>query len=251
MNEVVKVFENHKVRIIERYGEPWFVAKDICEVLEIRNNRAAISSLAEDEKDDVAITDTIGRNQETTIISEPGLYRLIFKSRKKEAESFKRWVCHDVLPSIRKTGAYNSDISHLEAKIDALMSLISKEPEKIKTTVSSGYPSAEEVNEFCSERHLPEIGYEFCAWYETTDWHAGNGEKITNWQKCAMAWIKRNYSPTAKNRYRRARQPRQPYVTVSVVDKKTLNMDGESRIYGNNDMSVQSSSISKPYNAIY
>ena len=105
MNEIVKLYQDHPVRIIEKDGEPWFVAKDVCDVLEIRNNRDAIASLPSDEKG-VGITDTLGGNQAITIVNEPGLYRLIFKSRKKEAEQFKHWVLHDVLPSIRKTGAY-------------------------------------------------------------------------------------------------------------------------------------------------
>jgi prophage antirepressor-like protein len=106
MNEIVKLYKDNPVRIVEKDGEPWFVAKDVCSVLGIRNNRDALATLAVDERDDVGITDAIGRKQETTIVSEPGLYRLVFKSRKKEAESFKRWVCHEVLPAIRKTGAY-------------------------------------------------------------------------------------------------------------------------------------------------
>ena len=123
MNEIVKLYKDNPVRIIEKDGEPWFVAKDVCNVLSIRNNRDALASLAEDERDDVGITDAIGRKQETAIVSEPGLYRLVFKSRKKEAESFKRWVCHEVLPSIRKTGVYfapNLPLEKLQKIIEAI-----------------------------------------------------------------------------------------------------------------------------------
>ena len=82
-----------------------FVAKDVCVCLEIGNSRDAVASLDDDEKG-VGIIDTPGGKQEMSIVSEPGLYSLILRSRKPEAKAFKRWVTHDILPSIRKTGAY-------------------------------------------------------------------------------------------------------------------------------------------------
>ncbi|MBQ6664145.1 MAG: Bro-N domain-containing protein [Synergistaceae bacterium] len=86
-------------------GEVWFIAKDVCNVLEIGNSRDAVSSLDDDEKG-VAKTDTLGGMQDMTVISEAGLYALIMKSRKPEAKAFSRWVRHDVLPQIQKTGSY-------------------------------------------------------------------------------------------------------------------------------------------------
>ena len=79
------------------------VAKDVCEILELDKSSGA-RGLASDEKG-LHTMQTLGGEQKIQILSEPGLYRLIFRSRKKEAENFKRWVCHVVLPSIRKTGA--------------------------------------------------------------------------------------------------------------------------------------------------
>lgn len=99
-------FEEHLVRVIERAGEPWFVANDICRALELSNPRKAVADLDEDEKD-VTISDTLGGSQQVNIISEPGVYRLVFRSRKPEAERFKRWLAHEVIPQIRKTGSYN------------------------------------------------------------------------------------------------------------------------------------------------
>ena len=99
------VFGNKQVRVLEKNNEPWFVAKDVCDVLEIKNNRDAVNRLDEDEKD-VASTDTLGGSQSLTVINEPGLYTLILGSRKVEAKAFKRWVTHEVIPSIRKHGAY-------------------------------------------------------------------------------------------------------------------------------------------------
>lgn len=87
-------------------GEPWFVAKDICQVLGIANHKDAVSRLDEDERDGVGITDPIGRQQTVTVVSESGLYALIFQSRKPEARKFRKWVTSEVLPSIRKKGYY-------------------------------------------------------------------------------------------------------------------------------------------------
>ena len=105
MNEIVKLYKDHPVRIVDRDGEPWFVAKDVCEALGIAKVDSAIRSLDEDEKDAHSMS-TLGGNQEMTVVSEAGLYSLIMRSRKPEAKTFKRWVTHEVLPSIRKTGAY-------------------------------------------------------------------------------------------------------------------------------------------------
>lgn len=92
-------------------GEPWFVAADVCRVLEIANSRDATGRLSEDEKG-VAITDTLGGKQEMTIVSESGFYILAFGSRKLEAREFGRWVTHEVLPTIRKTGGYNPRLAN-------------------------------------------------------------------------------------------------------------------------------------------
>jgi toxin-antitoxin system, toxin component, bro family len=114
-------FEDHLVRtIMDDGGEPWFVAKDVCRVLEIANHRDAVAQLDEDEKDGVGISDAIGREQETTIISESGLYALVFRSRKPQAREFSRWVRKEVLPSLRRTGRYALTSESLE---DALANL--------------------------------------------------------------------------------------------------------------------------------
>lgn len=95
----------HLVRQIERDDEIWFVGLDVCRVLELSNPRSSLALLDEDEKG-VHTVDTLGGAQEVVVISEAGIYRLVFKSRKPVAERFKRWLAHEVIPSIRKTGAY-------------------------------------------------------------------------------------------------------------------------------------------------
>ena len=107
-NNKMQVFSSEQfgnVRVVERDGEPWFVAADVCKALEIANNRDALTRIDDDEKG-VALADTLGGKQEVTIVNEPGLYSLVLGSRKPEAKVFKRWVTHEVIPTIRKTGGY-------------------------------------------------------------------------------------------------------------------------------------------------
>ena len=94
-----------ELRTVMQDGEPWFVAADVCRALEISNNRDALSRLDADEKG-VASTDTPGGRQEMAIVSEAGLYSLVLGSRKPEAKQFKRWITHEVIPSIRQHGVY-------------------------------------------------------------------------------------------------------------------------------------------------
>ena len=94
-------------------GEPWFVAADVCKALDIGNPRQAVSRLDEDERMTVISNDghsgVRGGAQSYNFVNEPGLYSLILGSRKPEAKAFKRWVTHEVIPSIRKYGAYVTD----------------------------------------------------------------------------------------------------------------------------------------------
>ncbi len=111
MENDIKIFnyEDKEIRILDIDGEPWWVAKDVCDVLELTNSRMVVDGLDDDEKD-VSNIYTHGGTQSMTIINEPGLYSLILRSRKEEAKKFKRWITHDVLPAIRKTGMYQNPI---------------------------------------------------------------------------------------------------------------------------------------------
>ena len=99
-------YEGLSVRTIYIDGEIWFVAKDVADILGYDHTPHATRFLDDDEKD-VLKMDTLGGEQEMSIISEPGLYELVFRSHKPDAKAFSRWVRHDVLPSIRKTGSYS------------------------------------------------------------------------------------------------------------------------------------------------
>ncbi|WP_068672314.1 phage antirepressor KilAC domain-containing protein [Oceanobacillus sp. Castelsardo] len=120
MNQLTKIFNGKHLRIIEKNNEPWFVAKDVCDILEIKNisqtingqeridkkgNRYVSGGLDEDEKATYTIPTQFG-NKEVNVVNEFGLYQLVLKSRKQEAKQFKRWITHEVIPSIRKHGAY-------------------------------------------------------------------------------------------------------------------------------------------------
>jgi prophage antirepressor-like protein len=107
MNNIVPFnFGDNLVRIqMDERGNPWFVAKDVCSVLEIRNVSDACSRLSEDEKG-IVQTDTLGGRQNMSAINESGLYTLIVRSDKEESQRFRKWVTSEVLPSIRKTGRY-------------------------------------------------------------------------------------------------------------------------------------------------
>lgn len=107
MNELqIFNYGEHAVRTVEIDGEPWFVLRDICDVLNIGNTSDVARRLEEDEKG-VDLIDTPSGTQKMTVINEPGLYNVILRSDKPEAHDFKRWVTHEVLPSIRKTGSYS------------------------------------------------------------------------------------------------------------------------------------------------
>jgi prophage antirepressor-like protein len=100
-------FQGHTIRIIIRHGEPWFVARDVCEALGLANHHQVIAVLSEHQKQGVHILDPYGRERITTIISEAALYKLAFRSNKEEAEAFTDWVASIVLPTLRKTGSYS------------------------------------------------------------------------------------------------------------------------------------------------
>ncbi len=95
----------YAVRAFEREGEPWFVAIDVCKALDIKDTTQAIERLDEDERGRCDVP-TGGGIQSAICVNESGLYHLIFTSRKPEAEAFRKWVTSEVLPSIRKHGAY-------------------------------------------------------------------------------------------------------------------------------------------------
>ena len=124
MNEVQLFnFENHEVRSLLINSEPWFVGKDVADVLGYKNQNDALSKHVDGEdKDTIAIRDSIGRNRNTPIINESGLYSLVLSSKLPSAKKFKRWVTSEVLPALRKTGQYQvKELSGSELMAKALI----------------------------------------------------------------------------------------------------------------------------------
>ena len=129
MSEIT-VFENNQfgeIRTLSVDGEPWFVAGDVCRALGIGDTQSALRRLDEDEKGKDSIR-TPGGNQELLIVSESGLYSLVLGSRKPEAKLFKRWITHEVIPAIRKTGVYAANpLSQAEMLLEQAKLMVKQE----------------------------------------------------------------------------------------------------------------------------
>eukprot|EP00831_Metopus_contortus_P045369 TRINITY_DN36359_c0_g1_i1.p1 TRINITY_DN36359_c0_g1~~TRINITY_DN36359_c0_g1_i1.p1 ORF type:complete len:181 (-),score=28.52 TRINITY_DN36359_c0_g1_i1:20-562(-) len=116
MNDLIEFnFGEKAISIIDRNGEAWFIAKDVCEVLGLANTSKAVDNLDQDEKG-ITNSYTHGGNQDVLIINESGFYKLVFRSRKAIAEKFTKWVTSKVLPAIRKQGGYISSSAKKKKK---------------------------------------------------------------------------------------------------------------------------------------
>ena len=151
MENKLMIFENEafgKVRTLNLNGEPWFVAADVCSVLDLSNPTIAVSRLDEDERAKF----NLGRQGDATIVHQPGLYTLVLGSRKPEAKAFKRWITHEVLPNIRKHGVYITDEK---------LKLFAEHPELLDALMKSLYATHAENLRHRAERQtlLPKADY--------------------------------------------------------------------------------------------
>ena len=151
MENKLMIFENEafgKVRTLNLNGEPWFVAVDVCSVLDLSNPTIAVSRLDEDERAKF----NLGRQGDATIVNEPGLYTLVLGSRKPEAKAFKRWITHKVIPAIRKHGVYITDEK---------LKLFAEHPELLDALMKSLYATHAENLRHRAERQtlLPKADY--------------------------------------------------------------------------------------------
>ena len=151
MENKLMIFENDafgKVRTLNLNGEPWFVAVDVCSVLDLSNPTIAVSRLDEDERAKF----NLGRQGDATIVNEPGLYTLVLGSRKPEAKAFKRWITHEVIPAIRKHGVYITDEK---------LKLFAEHPELLDALIKSLYAAHAENLRHRAERQtlLPKADY--------------------------------------------------------------------------------------------
>jgi len=121
-------YESKKVRVIQdEEGEFWFVAKDVCQILGIENHNDTVAKVLEDDEKGVDKIDTLGGPQEMLVVSESGLYTLIIRSNKEAAKPFRRWVTHEVLPAIRKTGRYVAPVIDDDARAPGHVAPLSDE----------------------------------------------------------------------------------------------------------------------------
>lgn len=154
-------FGGTPVRVIRgKDGEPVFVAKDVCKALGLTNSRMALQALESDEKDGVNLIDSIGRQQQTAVVTEAGLYKLIMRSDKPSAKGFQQWVTHDVLPAIRKTGVYIPEPA--QAKIAAPKNR-QERVYRDRQQVEYGMTLAEAVNQLQVRRDTKETYRQLCS----------------------------------------------------------------------------------------
>ncbi len=150
MNDILVFhYKSSEVRTVELNGEPWFVLKDVCAVLGISHITDTAKRMDEDEVGQTEVTDSMGRKQSTYVINESGLYNVILRSDKPEAKPFRKWVTGEVLPSIRKHGAYMTPqkIEEVLLNPDTIISLAQQlKEEKAKTAKLA--PAAEYARNF-------------------------------------------------------------------------------------------------------
>jgi len=160
MNQLQRIFDfrGQQMRIIEQNGESWFVASDVCKILEIQNATQALQRLEEDERSMF----NIGRQGYANIINESGLYELIFASRKPEAKIFKKWIKQEVLPSIRKTGSYAIDTSQLSPELQLMNKMVqtlAKNELELMETKRIAIEAKQEANNVSNIVSLNNVGW--------------------------------------------------------------------------------------------
>lgn len=157
-------FEKSPVRTVLVSGAPWFSSADVGKILQLSNIRASVALLDDDEKG-VNTIDTPGGKQEISIVSESGLYALIFKSRRPEAKKFRRWVTSEVLPAIRKTGSYSATLTPAEQlQIRKAISARAKKSAVAYQTIYHALYARFQVAKYDQSRAKPLIMYSRKTW---------------------------------------------------------------------------------------
>lgn len=176
-------FKGNQVRVIALDGEPWFVAADVCRVLSIGNVSDALTRLDGDDIGETEVIDTIGRKVFAKTVNEPGLYELVIRSNKTEAKVFRRWITSEVLPSIRKTGAF------LPVTLDPSLQRIVDLTIEMQHTRDEQRRQAQEIAKLASEAadHDARIG----AIEGHHDWYAGLGYARLHGLPTSETWLRR------------------------------------------------------------
>lgn len=125
MNQLIKIFDGHELTIVEKDNEPLFRLGDVCKILDLGQVAGVTRRLDDEVISNHPIKDRLGRTQQATFVNEDGLYDVILDSRKQEARRFRKWITSEVLPSIRKTGSYNTiDTSQLSPELQILNNMV-------------------------------------------------------------------------------------------------------------------------------
>lgn len=164
MENTMQIFKNDdlgEIRTISIAGEPWFVAKDVCDALELTDVSMTMNSLDDDEKRVQVVLVSGGKNATRMwFVNESGLYNVIFQSRKPKARFFRRWVTHDVLPKIRKTGSYSDNSRCMKTVVDKMLAIQKQQMDIISSLVDSG--SSMDCNVYNEKQGVDNIAQDVC-----------------------------------------------------------------------------------------
>ncbi|MGP9034584.1 phage antirepressor [Glutamicibacter mysorens] len=147
------IYQEEEVRTVLINGEPHFIANDLCAVLDLSNPRQTLSYLDDDEKG-VTTNDTLGGAQQMTCVTEAGMYSLVLRSRKPEAKAFKRWLTHEVLPSIRKTGSYQRSPMTEDDIVAQALQITNARVKALESKVQQDAPKVDYVDTFVADEDL-------------------------------------------------------------------------------------------------
>lgn len=207
-------YYDQPVRVVEIDGEPWFVLADLCRVLDLSQPHRVAARLTDDMKGRTPIT-TLGGAQEMTIVSEPGMYEVVIRSDKPEATAFRRWITAEVLPQIRKTGAYSVTPELTEAQIvHQALAIVHRDLEAANARIAHLEPRARYVDAFVADddlrilrnvakslglqestlrRALLDHGWIYCE--ESSRWSEKRQEKVRQYRYSAYAEHRHYFRP--------------------------------------------------------
>ena len=177
-------FETHPVRIVLRDGEPWFVATDVCTALEYLNPSKAIADHVDEDDRSNETLDRSRMGKKAIIISESGLYALVFRSKKQEAKKFAKWVTSVVLPSIRKTGSYREGVqasSNAETQTSGKYTQAARIAPELMEILRSFNLTAETANSIAIEQLRIETGLHLLSAFKAAKAHQETPAENLRW----------------------------------------------------------------------
>ena len=151
MTDLTFLYDDHPVRVVTIDGEPWFVLSDLCKILDLPQVSRVKARLDDALTSSTPIADSMGRTQQATVVSEPGMYEVVIRSDKPEAAAFRRWITTKVLPSIRKTGSYSTTPQLSEDQIvQQALAITAARVEKLTAQLAIAQPKADAFDRWLS-----------------------------------------------------------------------------------------------------